>query len=242
MDQSGASSAAQSVRAPLKSSGGTMNAVALDRLRADILSCRLMPGERLRVETLRERYAMGISPIREALMRLEAEGLVELEHNKGFRVSPVSPKNLVDLMQTRMEIENIALRWSIEKGGVEWEASVLGTFHRLSHQPKIDPQNSYVVNEGWNKIHAEFHATLISACESPSLISIHARLFEQAERYVALSILSDATLRDDVSEHRKLMRATLSRDSKKACELNRNHIQRTLDKVASSLDAHEGFL
>ena len=64
-------------------------------------------------------------------MRLEAEGLVELEQNKGFRVSEVSRENLLDLMRTRIEIESIALRWSLEKGGVEWEANLLSAFHRL---------------------------------------------------------------------------------------------------------------
>ncbi len=61
----------------------TLNASVLAQLRSDIIACRLMPNERLRVEALRERYGMGFSPIREALMRLEAEGLVELEQNKG---------------------------------------------------------------------------------------------------------------------------------------------------------------
>ena len=83
----------------------TLNSSALSRLRADIIACRLMPNERLRVEALRERYGMSISPLREALMRLEAEGLVELEQNKGFRVSEVSQENLRDLMRTRIEIE-----------------------------------------------------------------------------------------------------------------------------------------
>ena len=83
----------------------TLAASALSRLRSDIIACRLMPNERLRFEALRERYGMGVSPLREALMRLEAEGLVQLEQNKGFRVSEVSHENLVDLMQTRIEIE-----------------------------------------------------------------------------------------------------------------------------------------
>ena len=85
---------------------------------------------------MRERYGVGGSPIREALMRLEAEGLVTLEQNKGFRVSPVSREQLLDLMKTRVEIEGLALRWSIEKGGVEWEANLLAAFHRLSRQKK----------------------------------------------------------------------------------------------------------
>ena len=215
----------------------TLNASALAQLRSDIIACRLMPNERLRVETLRERYGMGASPIREALMRLEAEGLVELEQNKGFRVSEVSRENLLDLMRTRIEIETIALRWSLEKGGVDWEASLLSAFHRLSRQGKIDPTNPDAISEAWSKEHANFHSALISACGSPTLLSIRSRLFEQADRYVALSIMSSGPLRDDVTEHKQLMRAALNRELDKTLELNRVHINRTLDKVSASLTA-----
>jgi GntR family carbon starvation induced transcriptional regulator len=213
----------------------TLNASALAQLRADIIACRLMPKERLRVEALSERYGMGASPIREALMRLAAEGLVELEPNKGFRVSEVSHENLVDLMHTRIEVETIALRWSLEKGGVEWEANLLSAFHRLSHQTKIDRNNPDAISEDWRREHAAFHAALVSACGSPTLMSIRARLFEQAERYVVLSIMSSGPLRDDVAEHKQIMRAALNREVDKAIELNRLHITRTLDKVAASL-------
>jgi len=216
----------------------TLTASALSRIRADILACRLMPSERLRFEALRERYGMGVSPLREALMRLEAEGLVQLEQNKGFRVSEVSRENLLDLMQTRIEIETIALRWSLEKGGVEWEANLLGAFHRLSRQTKIDPIDPETINEAWSREHAAFHAALVSACGSQTLMSIRERLFEQAERYVSLSIMSNAPLRDDVGEHKQLMRAALNRDADKAIELNRLHVSRTLDKVAASLAAN----
>jgi GntR family transcriptional regulator, carbon starvation induced regulator len=218
----------------------SLTASALSRIRSDIIACRLMPNERLRFEALRERYGMGVSPLREALMRLEAEGLVQLEQNKGFRVSEVSRENLLDLMQTRTEIESIALRWSLEKGGVEWEANLLGAFHRLSRQTKLDPSESEAINEAWSREHAAFHAALVSACGSQTLIAIRERLFEQAERYVSLSITSNAPLRDDVGEHRQLMRAALNRDMEKTTELNRLHISRTTDKVAASLVAHRG--
>src|SRR5215471_336176 len=216
----------------------TLNASVLMQMRADIIACRLMPNDRLRVEALRERYGMGTSPIREALMRLEAEGLVELEQNKGFRVAAVSRENLIDLMRTRMEIESIALRWSLEKGGVDWEAELLSAFHRLSRQTKIAPSKPDAISEIWSKEHANFHTALVAACGAPTLLAIRARLFEQADRYVALSIMSNGPLRDDVGEHRQLMRAALSRDVDKTLDLNRAHITRTLDKVATSLAAN----
>jgi DNA-binding GntR family transcriptional regulator len=218
----------------------TLAASALSRMRSDILACRLMPNERLRFEALRERYGVGVSPLREALMRLEAEGLVQLEQNKGFRVSEVSRENLLDLMQTRIEIETIALRWSLQKGGVEWEANLLGAFHRLSRQTKIDPNKPETINGTWSREHAGFHAALVSACGSRTLMSIRERLFEQSERYVSLSVMSSAPLRDDVAEHKQLIRAALNRDVEKTVELNRLHISRTLDKVAASLAANRG--
>jgi len=220
----------------------TLNASVLMQMRADIITCRLMPEERLRIEALRERYGVGTSPIREALMRLEAEGLVELEQNKGFRVAEVSRENLLDLMRTRIEIEGIALTWSLEKGGVDWEASLLGTFHRLSRQTKIEPSRPDAISEAWSKEHADFHAALVAACGAPTLLAIRARLFEQAERYVALSIMSDGPLRDDVGEHKQLMRVALNRDVEKTLELNRAHITRTLDKVSASLAARKSAL
>lgn len=216
----------------------TLNASAFSWLRADILSCQLLPNERLRIESLRERYGIGTSPIREALMRLGAEGLVELEQNRGFKVSEVTPKKLADLMRTRIEIENIALRWSLEKGSLEWEANLVSSFHRLSRQTKHSNSKPGTISSGWSKEHADFHAALVAACDSELILQIWMRLFEQAERYVTLSIISNGPRRDDVAEHKQLMRAALSRDIDKAVELNRAHINRTLGKAAAWLAAH----
>jgi DNA-binding GntR family transcriptional regulator len=216
----------------------TLNASVHRQMRADIIACRLAPNERLRVETLRERYGMGTSPIREALMRLEAEGLVELEQNKGFRVSGVSQVKLADLMRTRLEIENIALRWSLERGGVDWEANLLSAFHRLSRHAKVEARRPPVISETWREAHSAFHMALLAACGSPTLLAIFSRLFEQAERYVALSIISNGPARDDVGEHMALMRAALIRETGRALELNRMHVGRTLEKVSAAL--HNG--
>src|SRR5258708_34833733 len=100
--------------APLASpeNAQTLNASVLMQMRSDIIACRLAPNERLRVETLRERYRMGTSPIREALMRLEAGGVVELGRNKGVKGSEVSQGNLSDLLQQRPKSDSTARGWS----------------------------------------------------------------------------------------------------------------------------------
>ncbi len=213
----------------------TINATAYRKIRADIVACRLMPNERLRVEALRDRFGVGGSPIREALMRLEAEGLVALEQNKGFRVSPVSSEQLLDLTRTRIEIEAVAIRWSIERGGVEWEANLLGAFHRLSRQKKTKSSSENSVNTSWFREHRNFHAALVAACGSPTLNAIREGLFAQTERYVALSIISKFPSRNDIGEHEQIMRTALARNVRRTIQLHNSHIERTAERVAKSL-------
>lgn len=206
-----------------------------ERLRADIINCRLQPDARLRLEELRERYGAGASPIRESLMRLEAEGLVILEQNRGFRVSPISRAHLVDLTANRIEIEDLALRWAMERGGIAWEAEILGAFHRLSRQEKSKPGEPGRVSEIWTKEHRAYHQALVAGCGSPLLLSIRAALFDKGERYVALSIALCAAPRDDVAEHQRLMEAVIAREVDQALAANREHIERTTEKVLSAI-------
>src|SRR3954453_15778125 len=105
--------------------GEKLHARVLREIRADIVSCRLMPDERLTLEALRERYRVGWSPIREALMRLAAGGLVGLGPNKGVRVLAGSREMLGDLMRSRVDVEATTLGWSIQNGSVAWEAELL---------------------------------------------------------------------------------------------------------------------
>ncbi|WP_048646743.1 GntR family transcriptional regulator [Nitratireductor soli] len=209
----------------------TRNGTVFMQLREDIVMGRLRPGERLRTETLRQRYAVGGSPVREALMRLESEGLVELEENKGFRVAAVSQEQLDDLSATRTEIEGIALRKSIALGGVEWEANLVSAMHFLASASRESDHAPYDRNADWLAYHREFHRALVAGCNSPILLDIRERLFDLGERYVALSISTKGEARDHVAEHRAIMAAALERDADTAVRLNREHIERTTEKL-----------
>jgi DNA-binding GntR family transcriptional regulator len=219
----------------------TLHARVLQQLRSDIVGCRLRPNERLTLEALRERYDVGWSPIREALMRLEADGLVCFEQNKGFRVAPVSRDMLSDLMRSRIEIETVALRWSVERGSVGWEAELVAAFHRLSRLSKLNGKRSGSISSEWSHEHRAFHRTLVAACGSPTMLSIQQTLFERAERYVALSIMSKAPARNDIGEHEQIMQAALQRNAARAVTLNREHIERTLNKVMRALENAPGL-
>ena len=113
----------------------SLTSQAFERIRNDILLGTLRPSERLKIQALSEHYEIGATAVREALSRLVTDGLVESEDQKGFCVAPVSTKDLLDLTETRVDIEGLAIRKAIARGDVEWEAQVLSSFHRLSRTP-----------------------------------------------------------------------------------------------------------
>lgn len=214
--------------------GNTLAGRAYEAIRADIIGGEFAPNQRLRLEDLRERFAMGFSPIREALMQLHTERLVVQEKMKGFRVAPISLEHLHDLCEVRIEIESLAIRWAIERGSADWEAEILSAFHRLSKERKRDERTAHGIDAAWRSRHRTFHLSLVAACGSAQLLPICESLFDQSERYVALSILHRDEPRDDLSEHKAMMDAAIARDVDRAIELCACHIQRTTDKVVTS--------
>ena len=94
----------------------SLTSAVQERLRADILSTRLLPGQKLHIAGLAKQFSVSLAAVREALSRLVADGLVQASDQRGFRVSPVSPADLRDVTQTRIDIEGLALRRSIERG------------------------------------------------------------------------------------------------------------------------------
>jgi len=105
---------------------------AYESLRADLLSCRFEPDERLNISELCAAMGVSLGAVREALSRLTSEGLVVAEPQRGFRVAPVSADDLRDLYRTRVDIEGLCLRRSIEVGGLDWESSLVAAYHSLS--------------------------------------------------------------------------------------------------------------
>jgi GntR family carbon starvation induced transcriptional regulator len=205
----------------------TLASTALQRLQADIISCRLKPGQRLRFEQLKTEYGLGLSPLREALMRLASEGLVRVEDHRGFRVAPISRSDLLDITSVRKEIEGMAVRLAIELGDDHWEAQILAAYHTLSKWEGRRLKDGLVHPE-WEKRHGAFHHALVAACGSPTLLRFRKQLFEHTERYRAASLpLHTMQPRDVLGEHRKLMEAVLDRDVSAAVYLLQEHFGRT---------------
>ena len=213
-------------------------------MRNDILTGELMPGDKLRVDFLRARYEIGTSPMREALNRLAADGLVVHEDQRGFHVSSIGKAELIELMKTRCWLEETALRESIANGDAAWEERALLAFHRLSRVPRSASETSYAINPEWERLHGDYHRALIGACGSRWLLGFCDQLNDQTHRYRQIAAQVDDPRRDEVDEHRDIMEATIARDTDRATRLLMEHFSRTSDLILAKFpelpDAEDG--
>jgi DNA-binding GntR family transcriptional regulator len=209
----------------------TLTSAVFNALRSDILSARLLPGQKLHIGALAERFSVSLSAIREALSRLVSGGLVEAADQKGFRVHPVSLAELQDVMLSRIQIEGLALKLSIEHGDAAWAEALRQQHDRLSVEPLRDPADDRRHNPAWTVQHQRFHEALVAACPLNWLIRFRHTLYEQSERYRCLSVPLSPATRDVAAEHRLIHDAALSRDVAAAVAALSDHFSRTMNIV-----------
>jgi GntR family transcriptional regulator, carbon starvation induced regulator len=208
----------------------TRAADVLGRLHADIVTCRLKPGEPLRFEPLKEAYGASFTTLREALTALTADGLVVSEGQRGFHVAPVSRSDLVDLTEARVLIERRLLELAIANGGDEWAVATTAALHRMTlAEQRLAPQ--YALTVEWKALHRQFHEALVAAAGSPILLGIRANLFARAERYRSLSSTYRRFKRDKAGEHKAILDAALARKPDKALALIDRHFRSTAEAV-----------
>lgn len=200
----------------------TLAETAYAALRRDIVSGALAPGLPLRMTLLCDRYGMGMSPVREALNRLQAERLVVSMPLRGFIVSPVSAAELTDTTDTRILIEAEALRRSIAAGGADWAQAVRNTLAALLAAADAGDDRLEV-------LHHAFHRALVAGCGSPRLLELFERLYSESERYRfhALTVEARGGSRDLATEHRAIADAALAGDTPGAIAALTAHYRRT---------------
>lgn len=220
----------------------TLAGQALLLLRQDILSGALAPGQRLRARELQTRYGLGLSPLRDSLQRLAAEGMVISDEQRGFSVAPVAVAELEDLTRARVALEGIMLPMAMRQGGADWEAEIVAAFHRLSRTPLPQDPAAQADASLWEERHRAFHQALIEGCESPWLLRLHGQLVDQTERYRRIRLLhhrdDGAQVRDVNAEHEALMAAILRRDVAAALALAGSHLERTCQATIGLMKQH----
>lgn len=191
-------------------------------LRREIVSGRLAPGTRIKTLALAERFGVGLSPVREALNRLVSLGLVSQIERRGFSVLEVNEEELADITASRIWLEGMALRKSIEQGGADWEKSIEAHYQQLVSTP-----GTSIDSPDWNEAHKAFHMTLISACGSDWLLRFCEQLFDAAERYRHLGDLEGGSRSSANEEHRLIVQSALDRDVDRAIDHLSAHYTKT---------------
>ena len=186
-----------------------------NKIKKSLINGDLKPGEKLKIDDLKDRYDSGHTPIREALTSLVKDGLVERIEQKGFIASNVSIKHFNEVLKTRIWIEEIAIKKSMEnkEGLEEWEENLIILNRRLSKRDwteKYNPENF----DSWEMIHKQFHISLISRSGSDYLTKFCEQLYDQNLRFRFLLIKNKKNyLKRNVNiEHQDILNAVLSRD------------------------------
>ena len=194
-------------------------------LKADLISCRLQPGERLTISQLQGQHALSQAAVREALSRLTAEGLVEIERNRGFRAAPVSMSGFRDLTTALLTVEIPCLRSSIEHGDTEWELNLVATYHRALHTLELVDSGKEDV-EAYARMRLAFYQALLGACSNQWLLWSWQLLYAQNMRYrhmYASLAHYELALNPD---HASILQAVLARDSERAVALSLSNYEK----------------
>jgi GntR family transcriptional regulator, carbon starvation induced regulator len=216
---------------------GTLTETVVERIRQDIILGDLPPASRLKLEKLSKVYGASINTLREALSRLAADGLVVAEGQRGFAVLPVSTEDLRDITQMRQLLECHALRQSIEAADLDWEARVVGAYHKLSKVEALVEADPDRYGEQWEQYNHEYHDALISNARSRWLRIFHEAMYNHSTRYRMLSLKTKPFPRaQSAQEHKELLDAALARDADRAVAILAAHILKGAE-VASLSEA-----
>ena len=223
----------------MASTTATRGEEVYQRVRSDIVAGEFRPGSKLRFAMLTGRYESSASVIREGLARLVEQGLVLSEPQQGYRVAPVSIRDLKDLTLARCAVESQTLRLSLEHGDLAWESSLVAAIHALERTPVGSKPSP---GDPWPVVHRRFHEILLEGCPSKRLINTALGLRDAAELYRRWSVPADDNGNRDLNqEHRAIADAAINRDAESACSLLEEHLNLTA-RLLVERGLQEGFL
>jgi GntR family transcriptional regulator, carbon starvation induced regulator len=211
---------------------------AYQRIHDDIIRGAFAPNEKLQPDALRQRYDIGLSPLREALSRLALEGLAVAEGQRGFFVAPATRAELLDIADLRIQFSVMSLDRSIQRGDDAWENAVVTTYYQLNKLENQGKREPRTFHDEWERRNRAFHEALESACGSPWLTHFCDILYDHFERYRRRFLVYteiDPTIAD---EHRQIMELALARDPAacKVLKLHYEHAARVIRALMEKAD------
>jgi DNA-binding GntR family transcriptional regulator len=197
-------------------------------LRAGILSGELAPGSRLVVADLAERYGVSPTPLREALRRLAAEGLVEWLPQRGARVATATRRDAEDLYELRLALEPVALGQSIAAADRD-PAFVESVRDAHAAFRTAGPDVRAVL-----AAHHAFHAALMAQCPNRPMLTAIDRYAQQSVRFQMLATAGRAGRRDFDAEHRALVEAAVDGRADDGVRILTEHLAGSLAELRAA--------
>ena len=204
--------------------------VVFNTLRRAILKGELKPGERLMEITLADKLGVSRTPIREAIRKLELEGLVVMAPRKGAKVASITERDLNDVLEVRKGMEVLAISLACKRITGE-ELEKLETIEQ-SFQKLIESGNLTELAE----MDVKFHDTIYQATNNQRLVQLLNNMREQMYRY-RMEYLKDIAVRRTLAEeHKAICRALRERDEQQAEQYVSIHIDNQQKAIIRSLN------
>ena len=194
-----------------------------EQLRAEILSGRIRPGDRIPVEQLAESWGVSATPIRESLRRLAGDGLVDLTPQRGARVARVDAALAHEIYAVRLLLEPVALRQSLDAaaGDPTFTSAVDEAFAALSGAS--DPVERL-------DAHRTFHLALVSRCPNRTLLAEIESLMDRSRLFQLVATPADPR-RGHARDHRRLRDSAVAGDVSTTIAIHTEHLASTLDAL-----------
>lgn len=205
--------------------------LAHEQLRQEIVSGVLAPGEALRQAHVAACLGLSRAPVREALQRLEIEGLVVLRARRGYLVADLDISEIEDIFEMRIWLEGRASALAAGRrtiSDIRALEALLGEMDRCARGRTVD-----IVR--WAALNRDFHMKLFQISGRRQLSRMATTLRDSVERYVRVDYAMSEMLRHAQHEHRGIFGALKAGDSERIEVLTRQHCQHTRDRLIASL-------
>jgi DNA-binding GntR family transcriptional regulator len=192
-------------------------------LRNRILEGSLAPSESLNQEQLAAELGVSTTPLREALRRLETEGLVQMQPHRDVVVAPLNRADIVSLYEVRRVLDSFAARLAASRHDDE-DRRAMEAASKALKSPSEDPVSD----------NRAFHAAIYRASRNPVLIDVLDSLWDRSDRY-RRAISGIARSPQVVQSHLELMQAVLARSPARAEKLMSEHIKSAQESVEQAI-------
>jgi DNA-binding GntR family transcriptional regulator len=210
-----------------------MGDLAYQALRDAIFSGEFAQGARLNQDELARRLGVSRAPIRDALNRLEAEGLVKtLSRVGGVIVAEASEQEMVDIYEFRAILDTASVRLACERMSDEDLARLGQIIEETERATQARDLNAIV------QAHAEFHRLIYAACGNAELTRVARNLWDRSYRFRAMALRNEENARRGLEQHAAILAALQARDIGRAAALAEEHDQSTIRHLRARAAPH----